>query len=195
MLFNTLYADTFSMMKDTVTDMRRHMWPESDDGIEQLTEERVEEKIREMRMELRGDVEAIASSVSAPGLTMEDLDNRLEQLVDRAIASTRETEREGRNEAARLETIRAIHAVHLRMQGEGGVTTPVLDDVVAEARLRPGEVRGELQGLARERLISIQSDSYRPGVTTIRMPNSSRLFGQLEGHEFGEVEERSISED
>ncbi|GAA2089324.1 hypothetical protein IDH50_15915 [Aeromicrobium tamlense] len=32
-LFDTLYSDTFSMMKDTVTDMRQHVWTKSDTGI------------------------------------------------------------------------------------------------------------------------------------------------------------------
>ena len=51
-LFDKLYADTFSMMRDTVSDMRRHIWPEETKDIDRLSEEaerRADEKVRELK--------------------------------------------------------------------------------------------------------------------------------------------------
>ena len=51
-LFDRLYADTFSMMKETVTDMRKHAWGESPaEGSTILDEadKEADEKIEELR--------------------------------------------------------------------------------------------------------------------------------------------------
>ena len=34
-LFDSLYSDTFSMMKDTVSDMRKHIWPVKEQSAEE----------------------------------------------------------------------------------------------------------------------------------------------------------------
>jgi sensor histidine kinase YesM len=47
-LFNKLYADTFSMMKETVSDMRKHIWRDdkvSEDQTSEEAERRADEKI------------------------------------------------------------------------------------------------------------------------------------------------------
>ncbi len=49
-VFDSLYADTFSMMKDTVTDMRRHVWPSKDDQA--TTDDAAEVKVQEQFNEL-----------------------------------------------------------------------------------------------------------------------------------------------
>ena len=38
-LFDKLYSDTFSMMRETVSDMRKHMWPEEVADMSKLGEE------------------------------------------------------------------------------------------------------------------------------------------------------------
>ncbi len=51
-LFDKLYSDTFSMMKDTVTDMRKHIWPVDDNEQEKVVEEaekKTDERIGEVR--------------------------------------------------------------------------------------------------------------------------------------------------
>jgi len=54
-LFDKLYSDTFSMMKDTVSDMRKHIWPEvtgTDKNITEETEEIAEEKLDTLKKEM-----------------------------------------------------------------------------------------------------------------------------------------------
>ncbi|WP_006786881.1 hypothetical protein [Thiorhodospira sibirica] len=47
-LFDKLYSDTFSMMKDTVSDMRRHIWskPSKENGeLSQLIKQEIESQV------------------------------------------------------------------------------------------------------------------------------------------------------
>ena len=45
-IFDKLYSDTFSIMKDTVSDMRKHYWKEEpDDDIDVELKEKTNEKI------------------------------------------------------------------------------------------------------------------------------------------------------
>src|SRR5690606_40579380 len=57
-LFDKLYSDTFSMMKDTVSDMRKHIWSGDGSGTENKSDileeadRKAEEKVQEIKSAL-----------------------------------------------------------------------------------------------------------------------------------------------
>jgi hypothetical protein len=61
-LFDRLYADTFGMMKDTLTDMRKHIWPDSKGNYSVDSKEYIvlKKKIREeIGIEFRADIKRL----------------------------------------------------------------------------------------------------------------------------------------
>lgn len=64
-LFNRLYSDTFSIMKDTVSDMRKHIWPdlESSDRATELVEEKADKKIVEIKNEMSQEISRIIAKL------------------------------------------------------------------------------------------------------------------------------------
>jgi len=112
-IFDMLYSDTFSMMKDTVSDMRRHIWSkitEEDSQIDEEAEKRADERISELR---EGFDKELAQILEKQNLTDEKIEHTEEQLrsvLDRAISETRRIETEVRPSEIRPNIIRIIRA-------------------------------------------------------------------------------------
>ena len=85
-LFDTLYSDTFSMMKETVSDMRSHAW--SVDGTaksnEQSQEALLQEAIRQVRQETTQQISKILSESNIQ-VTVKD---QVEELVNNAVTKS-----------------------------------------------------------------------------------------------------------
>lgn len=99
-LFDRLYSDTFSMMKDTVTDMRKHMWPDKDESPDALAivEQKADEKIEAVRSEIASELSTMMRQVGQTDSKIAGVEDRLTQLVDKAIQQTRRVESEAQEE-------------------------------------------------------------------------------------------------
>jgi len=104
-LFNKLYADTFGIMKDTMTDMRKHMWPEifkesgqdqtkATNVIKELTDQMKTEisiflkKILEEQKIPKDKSEALEKGLSDKlGQTLRDSEIRVRKILSERIAN------------------------------------------------------------------------------------------------------------
>ncbi|KMY67278.1 hypothetical protein AAU61_10490 [Desulfocarbo indianensis] len=110
-LFDKLYEGTFSMMKDTVSDMRRHMWPEdvADDAeAQEELEKKAEEKIEAFRQEMAKEVASLADRQKKADGKLDATKEELQQLVEKAINGSLEVEREVREENIRDAILQAV---------------------------------------------------------------------------------------
>lgn len=88
-LFNTLYSDTFSMMRETVTDMRQHVWktipgPDSaDDSIVEAAEARSQEQVLT-------ELGKVSRRVGLTDAKIGELRSELAPVVKRALEEQRE---------------------------------------------------------------------------------------------------------
>lgn len=83
-LFDKLYSDTFSMMKDTVTDMRNHVWKTSSlDSNGSKTE--LEENFEELKAELNSKIEELISNQGAATDKVDSFANQIESLISETI--------------------------------------------------------------------------------------------------------------
>jgi hypothetical protein len=114
-LFNRLYDDTFSMMRDTLTDMRAHIWPASGshtglgDVLEQA-ERTAKDRMKEARSEL---LSQIATSSKQAGITESSVSSILDDLgpvVDRALDESSEA---GAVRSAKIAFISPLLRAHL----------------------------------------------------------------------------------
>ena len=131
-LFDTLYADTFTMMKETVSDMRRHIWPETTPDGSQLIEQKADEKISQLRAEL---AEELSKIVSRTDRKVGAVRSEIEALVDSAITRSRKVEKEVIEETLRNSILNIIY--ELAEKGLHINAGTVLDNLQAQG-VAPG---------------------------------------------------------
>ena len=106
-LFDKLYSDTFSMMKDTVSDMRKHIWsgddpvPNQKEDILDEAEKKADEKVQEIKSSLEKQLIEILNRQKISDGKVSDIGKELEGLLDNAIQTSRMIESEAREETVR----------------------------------------------------------------------------------------------
>lgn len=125
-LFDKLYSDTFSMMKDTVSDMRKHIWSgedrsEVDDGernaILEEADKKADEKIAAIKSAMDKQLSEILAQQKAADGKVSDIGSEIEKLLDSAIQTSRLVESEAREETVRshivseLKRLRRTHRI------------------------------------------------------------------------------------
>ena len=90
-LFDRLYSDTFGMMKDTVSDMRKHIWSDGSNGIEvsDAIEEKTNEKLVEVKQEIKSELEKILTRVGQTEGKVNSIGVDIDSIVQKAIDETR----------------------------------------------------------------------------------------------------------
>lgn len=106
-LFEKLYADTFSMMRDTYSDMRKHIWPEDtkDENTYNEIVEKTDKRFNELRNEfmetVEGQLRVLSTKQSMTEEVVSELRTNLSRLLDEAISSSRKVVAEVQEETMR----------------------------------------------------------------------------------------------
>jgi uncharacterized protein YoxC len=109
-LFDKLYSDTFSIMKDTVSDMRRHIWPEeSKDTIAEEVEKKADIIMDELKESINLEITNILERQHIVDAKMDGISHKIENLLDKAINESRKVDVKARGETIREHIIRMIH--------------------------------------------------------------------------------------
>jgi len=113
-LFDKLYSDTFSMMKDTVSDMRKHIWSgeETSAGnnserneILEEADKKADEKVAEIKSAMDRQLAEILTRQKASDGKVSDIDSEIKKLLDHAIQTSRLVDSEAREETVRSHII------------------------------------------------------------------------------------------
>lgn len=161
-LFDRLYSDTFSMMKDTVSDMRKHIWPEKEQSGEALAkiEERADEKVQALRKQISSELTSVMRQVGRTDSKISGVEERLTELVDRAIQQTRRVESEAQEEISMASVLRGVRSF-IERYGEVAIgrlwTHPVLRE-----RYPRTLISEALRLLLRQDMISVDGDLDDP---------------------------------
>lgn len=111
-LFDRLYSDTFGIMKDTVSDMRKHIWPQgySEEEISRKVEEKASEKILNIKKDLNDELSELIKRV---GETEEKVDSfkDMSGIIEKAITQTRKVENEAQREVLKTEVLNDILSI------------------------------------------------------------------------------------
>lgn len=112
-LFDRLYADTFSMMRDTVSDMRKHIWPETGptEDVSEIAEEKANGKIKEFRKEIKSELSTMLTKLGRTDTKLSGVEDNIERLIDRVIKQSRRVEKDALTETLRdqmLEKLRIL---------------------------------------------------------------------------------------
>lgn len=109
-LFDRLYADTFSMMRETVTDMRKQLWPElgDEEDVAEVVERKTQEKYRALKEEMDDELSGVLERVGETDERLQDARAELERMIDHAVSESRRLEQEARTETVREIVLRTI---------------------------------------------------------------------------------------
>jgi len=160
-LFDRLYADTFSMMRETVSEMGKHAWGEtSDDTSDMLNvaERRADEKIETLRERMEEQIGTIFAGQQDTDDRVKELQGRLSELVGRAIEDSRKVEHEAREETIRQYILRRLRELQRRKQQ---VTA---DDLVTSLgkEFPPQRVISELHEMKEDRILDWDGPGLGP---------------------------------
>ncbi|MHB9072337.1 MAG: hypothetical protein ACYC6G_02305 [Desulfobaccales bacterium] len=130
-LFDKLYSDTFSMMRDTVSDMRKHMWPSEDTEIDKTVEEvekRADEKINEIKKAVEEQLSELLHHQKIADDNVASLSSEMRHLIERAITTSRSVESEAREETLREYILRELRILRHRNR------KPTVSDLIERLR-------------------------------------------------------------
>ena len=119
-LFDSLYSDTFSMMRDTVSDMRKHIWPaEQTDtyDIEAEIEKKSESKMKELMGRTDLELSELLQRQTQTDSRLESLSGAIQQLISKAVKESRAVDEEARRETLRESIRRLILSVLDKTRG------------------------------------------------------------------------------
>ncbi len=161
-LFDHLYADTFSMMRDTVSDMRKHIWPDESVDAKKLADEAeklADKKVNEVKKNIDADLSQLLRKQRVTDKRLSTVTDEMRELIDRAITDSRRVEREASEETTKKHVLLELR--HLLLN-KPHVTA---DEVVT--KLRSSEVSvisivEELKELAREGRIGLSETPLGP---------------------------------
>lgn len=99
-VFQMQYSDTFSMVRDTYTDFRKRLMPETTAvaQAEQLAENTADRKVEELRTEIKAELAKIVDRVGQTDAELGSVKTQLEGVVDKAIVRSRKVDQEAAKE-------------------------------------------------------------------------------------------------
>jgi uncharacterized protein YoxC len=110
-LFDKLYTDTFSIMKETVDEMRKHAWsegPSVEDKMIEDTEKKLNARMDALKNEVGTEISKLLSSQHVKESIMPKIEGDLRGLIDKAIVDARRADTDARKELLRRNIIQRL---------------------------------------------------------------------------------------
>jgi hypothetical protein len=160
-LFDKLYSDTFSMMRDTVTDMRKHMWPDASHDVEKATEEieeKADQKVHELTEESQKQLSELLKRQRITDDKISVISRELGNIMERAIDQSRKVENEASEEAIKNSVLSVIKMLSRR---QNRITAnDILNRLIN--MFPPSKVISALRHMAQEKTISLSDKDLEP---------------------------------
>jgi uncharacterized protein len=170
-LFNTMYSDTFTMMRETVTNMQKHIWPEklSDaTATNDAVQEKTELRIAELKQQMTKELSALLAKQAPGNGQVESLARDLVPMLDKAINESNKVTVQTREETIR----EAIMTVILDL-ARNHIYTTAADEMVGRIdkkyALSFGDTLVTLKNLRDEGLIHWEGPDYALSSTHINI--------------------------
>ena len=166
-LFDKLYSDTFSVMKDTVTDMRKHLWSDNSESadiskIEEEAEKKAEKRIVEIKEEMQKELNNILHRQHIDRKVTEgkidSIKDELSTLFEKAISESRDVELKAREETLREFILRKLKVSPTGRRRKVVTSEDFLQWAKAED-LPPHRIFREIENMEAEGLVRLSEPS------------------------------------
>lgn len=160
-LFDKLYADTFSMMKETYSDMRKHIWPEESTDTDKIKEEseiKAEKKISLLKDEMTKELSKMFQKQEITDTKLSSIKGEMRNFIEKAISSSRRVDIEAHEETIRGQIKRLI-----KIRDREKLNTSANEIVITLRRLFPeNKIVEEIKEMAREGELSLNETPLGP---------------------------------
>lgn len=147
-LFDRLYADTFSMVKDTVTDMRRYIYSDIKlEGKISPVEEKTKQKMDDLMQHLEAESNKLLETLTEDNKPSEKNKGEMMQIIKKAVAASKKIE-----ESAKEETLREILLKAMRELKNAGKIITLLS-LSKKVGLPEEQIVDEVFRLSKEKLV------------------------------------------
>jgi len=166
-LFDKLYADTFSIVRETVSDMRKHIWPEEiaeTDKVLEEAEKKANKKLNSVKDEMNTELLKMFKRQDITNSKLSSVKSEMRDLIDKATSSIRKVEINAREETIQGQILNAVEL----LQRNGLEATAIGIVERFEGKLPAGGVVRELTKMAKEGKISLGDRKLGPD-TLIRI--------------------------
>ncbi|HEY7224630.1 MAG TPA: hypothetical protein VH561_13720 [Micromonosporaceae bacterium] len=159
-LFGTFYTDTFSIMRETVSDMRAHIWTprESGQGSSPYADAETQRRLGEAKKELLDEITDSSRRSGVRDAEIDEIIDRLEPAVTRALEESSEA---GLDLAAKraflMSVLRAQLAVAASVSAQP-VPVEAIQSAMARFGFHPTDVLSALKAARAEGWVSWDGD-------------------------------------
>lgn len=183
-LFDKLYSDTFSMMKETVSDMRKHIWNVDDESVSseeernKILEEadrKADEKVSEIKSALDKQLNEILNRQKIADGKVSGIGKELESLLENAIQTSRMVESEAREETIRNHILSEIRKT--RRMGKIAMARDIVDKL--GDFLPSHRVIIEIERMKEEGILHFDGEDLSPS-SKIRLARISERTADIE---------------
>lgn len=183
-LFDKLYSDTFSMMKDTVSDMRKHIWSgdeNSEDAsvgesnkniILEEADRRAEEKLQNIQLDFEKQLNRILHEQKVADGKVSDMSDDLKELLENVIQTSSVVESEAREETVRSHINKELRMLLRRRK------TVTAGEVVEKLRnfIPTEKIVTELEEMKSEGLLFSDKEEIMPNTNIRFLSHSEKLL-------------------
>ncbi len=135
-LFDKLYTDTFTMMKDTVTDMRKHLWTEekpSEDSIQDEVEIRTEEKMEHLKNQFAQQLGQLLTRIDKTDANVNEVQKQASKFLDQIVRQSSAVSIEAEDEVIERAAMSRIKFIFRHGEDEN-----IKMDSIVDSLLRKG---------------------------------------------------------
>lgn len=161
-LFDRLYNDTFSVMRDTVSDMRRHIWPDQISQIastEKEVQDKTEKRIDELKLQMTAELSSLLAKQKDFGGRAENLTKDLLPILNKAINESTKVTVETREDTIMEAVLTVVKGL-----AESRSYTVSADDMIGRIdkkyALSLNDTLGTLKALREEGIIHWEGPDY-----------------------------------
>lgn len=163
-LFDNLYNDTFAIMRDTVTDMRKHMWSGENLISEHIVEEadkKAQEKISLLKNETTGEFSKILIGQNLADDVIHNLESKMEELLEKAISGTRKAEVEAQTQTiqeSKANILREFTMEMIKRSGGNEFAEKVINEVMRTYPTTESEISAVMKAMRRDGQIAYEGE-------------------------------------
>jgi len=165
-IFDKLYSDTFSIMRDTVSDMRKHVWKEEPDEIDVELEVKTKKRINALKSELLGTLSTLLAEQNKTGSKIHELESALSSLLEKAVSETKIIESQVKEETMRDYIIKAIKEIKNMKR------RPIVDFIIEKAvkdGVNPKIIIDELHKMKDDKYIYFDGEKIQNGAVEVSL--------------------------
>lgn len=158
-IFDRLYADTFGMVRDTFTDMRKHVWTGekvTDVKVSEEAEKKAEEKIKKLKKATQQQLQETLARQKITNKKYEALSKDVSGLMDKIIASSRKVDSEAKEETLRSTLLDYIQ--HLPMN-KSIRADKIVDEIERKYNFDVFDIVRELENFRNEGIITFKEET------------------------------------